>query len=389
MFTLILSVLVFFFIYLTLCVPTSELTFFGRVKISLITIIKKFYSLLPKFLQTILYNQYDYLVNKPNPTIQILYLLLVLGLFYFYHAFGVYVFFPHKVLGYYLLFPAYALLAISIITFFVASTTDPGVITKKRINDLKKKYPIPSLFSDYTKNECSKCKIPLIPRSKHCYVCDVCIEKFDHHCIWVNKCIGVKNYRYFLLFLLSHCLLTAYAGGLGFTLLYYYIIENDLFHATFFNSATKERIDSDYLIVFKYVIGHHYAFFATNTMLVVIGITLLVFFLYHIYMIKGGFTTNERNKQVKTIRTMKILREILIEVAKVKKYTFHFKQLSGDEIQKYKHITFYEPETDLEKLTEEEINTFYNFTEQSVFIFRRNPYNKGFYQNMIDIIKGQ
>ena len=84
-----------------------------------------------------------------------------------------------------------------------------------------------------------------------------------------------------------------------------------------------------------------------------------------------------------------ILREILIEVAKVKKYTFHFKQLSGDEIQKYKHITFYEPETDLEKLTEEEINTFYNFTEQSVFIFRRNPYNTGFYQNMIDIIKGQ
>ena len=65
-------------------------------------------------------------------------------------------------------------------------------------------------------------------------------------------------------------------------------------------------------------------------------------FLYHIYMIKGGFTTNERNKQVKTIRTMKIIREILIEVAKVKKYTFHFKQLSGDEIQKYKHITFYE-----------------------------------------------
>lgn len=36
---------------------------------------------------------------------------------------------------------------------------------------------------------------------KHCAYCEVCIRDMDHHCFWVNNCIGKKNLKKFYLFL--------------------------------------------------------------------------------------------------------------------------------------------------------------------------------------------
>ena len=35
----------------------------------------------------------------------------------------------------------------------------------------------------------------------HCQICGKCVEGFDHHCYYVNNCIGFKNHSYFLSFL--------------------------------------------------------------------------------------------------------------------------------------------------------------------------------------------
>lgn len=50
---------------------------------------------------------------------------------------------------------------------------------------------------------CPFCRILQPSRAIHCPTCARCIARFDHHCPWVNNCIGAANFAYFFLMLIA------------------------------------------------------------------------------------------------------------------------------------------------------------------------------------------
>lgn len=50
---------------------------------------------------------------------------------------------------------------------------------------------------------CPDCETIRTMRSRHCSVCHRCVERFDHHCPWINNCVGIKNHNYFLLYIIA------------------------------------------------------------------------------------------------------------------------------------------------------------------------------------------
>ncbi|CAA6666553.1 unnamed protein product [Spirodela intermedia] len=58
---------------------------------------------------------------------------------------------------------------------------------------------------------CGKCSSYKPPRSHHCRVCRRCVLKMDHHCLWINNCVGYANYKPFIIFVLNATISSIYS----------------------------------------------------------------------------------------------------------------------------------------------------------------------------------
>ena len=50
---------------------------------------------------------------------------------------------------------------------------------------------------------CPICKIIKQSKTKHCIICNKCIENWDHHCYWLNICINKETYNFFIWFIIT------------------------------------------------------------------------------------------------------------------------------------------------------------------------------------------
>lgn len=93
---------------------------------------------------------------------------------------------------------------VQVYTYYVCWLCDPGVAIIDRSQQLTtiiKMAEVDGFFN--AKQFCSTCLIRKPLRSKHCSHCNKCVARFDHHCPWVGNCIGAKNHKHFLWFLIS------------------------------------------------------------------------------------------------------------------------------------------------------------------------------------------
>ena len=129
--------------------------------------------------------------------------------------------------------------------FIKCTYTEPGIIPRIRSTRLDYEKPVyvksnPSIhffslsqyeYVNHQQNEfesgtpdglkllshCRTCRIIRPPRAFHCSRCDVCVEVHDHHCPWMGTCIGLRNTRFFVLFLFNASLICLFTFILALT----------------------------------------------------------------------------------------------------------------------------------------------------------------------------
>ncbi|KAG7390236.1 hypothetical protein PHYPSEUDO_008374 [Phytophthora pseudosyringae] len=90
-----------------------------------------------------------------------------------------------------------AVLIITCIMYVYVCIKDPGYVPRST----RPAYELLAMEDNAV--PCPTCVTRKPQRSKHCSACRRCVYRFDHHCPWINNCVGIGNHRSFLIFLVA------------------------------------------------------------------------------------------------------------------------------------------------------------------------------------------
>ena len=92
----------------------------------------------------------------------------------------------------------FTIITLLFLSFIIVNNSDPGVvkcnIQLTWLEMVENKY--------YINNYCPYCKCQKTIKVKHCHICKRCVDGFDHHCNWIDNCVGDKNIGRFIFFII-------------------------------------------------------------------------------------------------------------------------------------------------------------------------------------------
>ncbi|RLN18093.1 hypothetical protein C2845_PM02G25310 [Panicum miliaceum] len=193
--------------------------------------------------------------------------------------------------------------AVGAILFVLTSFSDPGTVTAENVSQYVSAYPYDNII--FVEKECSTCKIPRPARAKHCRICDKCVARFDHHCGWMNNCIGEKNTRYFLAFLIWHFLICVYGALVIGFILAGELKERKVIYILTAYYGIENSFSGLFPHVSQWLLAVHNTQILLSVFLAILALLLGGFCAYHAHLCLTNTTTNESFKWQDYIMWMK------------------------------------------------------------------------------------
>ncbi|KGL83914.1 putative palmitoyltransferase ZDHHC4, partial [Tinamus guttatus] len=175
--------------------------------------------------------------------------------------------------------------------FVLCSRADPGIITKSNHASLIKIYAYDAVL--FRKGiVCPTCNMEKPARSKHCGLCNICVHRFDHHCVWVNNCIGAFNTKYFFLYLFTLTGMAASIALITGAFLLQVVRLSNMMHGSYIDEQGQEQaVDILFLVQHLFLTFPRIVFMLG--FVVILTLVLGAYCCFNLYLALTNQTSNE------------------------------------------------------------------------------------------------